>query len=128
MKKEYFEDKASIFNKIEKSLEVQRYVSKKSCKKFERFRTLALEKSDSLHDSKLNYFLRETVSLMNGPKNVNVFRVNIREKPGSPYIYGIAEMNRVQKAPLVEMLVDSGSDISLINERMLEHNKHASGI
>ena len=121
LKKEYLEDKTRIFNKIEKSLEAQRYVYKKSCKKFERFRTLAMAKSDNLHDSKLNYFLKKTVSLMNGPRNVNVYRVNIREKPGSPYIYGIAEMNRVEKAPLVEMLVDSGSDISLINERMLEH-------
>ena len=58
---------------------------------------------------------------MNGPKNVNIYKVNIREKPGSPYIYGIGNMNKMEKAPLVEMLIDTGSDICLINEKMLGH-------
>ena len=52
---------------------------------------------------------------------MNVFRVNIREKAGSPYIYGIANMAKVKKAPVVDMLVDTGSDICLISEKMLDH-------
>ena len=46
---------------------------------------------------------------------MEVLKVNITKKPGSPHIYGIAELNKIEKAPLVDMLVDTGSDICLIS-------------
>ena len=80
-----------------------------------------MRRNDDLSISKLNYFLKETVCLLNGPRQVEVLKVNVTAKPGSPYIYGIAELNTLEKAPLVDMLVDTGSDICLISEKMLDH-------
>ena len=65
---------------------------------------MALERSNDISPPKLKYFLRQTVCLFNGPQRVEVLKVNITEKPGSPHIYGIADMNNVEEAPLVTML------------------------
>ena len=119
LKLEYLENKSSVFDKIKKSLEDQTYVSKKRAKKFERFKELAMGRSNNLSKSKLVYFLKQTVCLLNGPEQVTVLKVNIKQKPGSPHIYGIANLNNTETAPLVDMLVDTGSDICLISEKML---------
>merc|ERR1711888_112520 len=121
LKLEYLENKPKVFAKIDKCLEDQRSVSKHTYKKFKRFKELALERSNDISPPKLKYFLRQTVCLFNGPERVEVLKVSITEKPGSPHIYGIADMNNVEKAPLVTMLVDTGSDICLISEKMLHH-------
>ena len=119
LKLEYLENKSSVFDKIKKSLEDQTYVSKNKAKKFERFEELAMGRSNNLSNSKLVYFLKQTVCLLNGPEQVTVLKVNIKQKPGSPHIYGIPNLNNTETAPLVDMLVDTGSDICLISEKML---------
>ena len=121
---EYSENKSRVFAKIDKCLEEQGFVSKhkhKQFKKFKRFQEMAFERSSDIPPPKLKYFLRQTLSLFNGPQRLNVLKVNITEKPGSPHIYGIPDMNNVEQAPIVTMLVDTGSDICLISEQMLHH-------
>ena len=117
---EYLENKSTVFDKIEKSLDIQKFVSKNAYKKFNKFRDLAEGRINNLSTPKLKYFLQETLRLLNGPKHINIYRVNFKDKQGSPYIYGMADVRKTKNPPLVDMLVDTGSDICLISEDMLE--------